>query len=539
MVNIANKSILIIDDMPTMCSIIKAIVQSMGALNIDMSYSAADAIRRLAMKTYDIILCDYHLGAGMNGQQILEQGKAHGFIRAKTCFLMITAEKSKGMVLAALEYRPDGYVVKPFTKNGIAETLERTLAYKEDIAEINQAIERGDIESAILACGEKIKTNPENSLEYFKIQSNLLMESGLFKEARGILENIVSRHEIPWAVLALAKSLVLEKKYLDAKPLLCGMIEKNPNQVECYDWLSRIHVELDDPVKAQQILEAGTKISSYSVARKKAFATLALDNGDIARAVQGIKELIALSKNSIYNVGEDVIRFARTLSLQGFDQDARDILRAAKFSIKANLSDHLRIAIINSKAAYKDKNRAAAVAYLNEAKKHHKALGDEAEDNDVLQLAENSLLIEDLDYAKRISEDFLRKHRSDIEICGKLKHVFVEFGLSELFIDVSILAGNDESAINKRGIELFKRKRYREAVELFERAVAADTEDITITLNAVQAMIACIREGIDSASLTIRARSYLDRTGKSNDNAIDDRHSKLMAMLDELSRTRY
>ena len=50
------------------------------------------------------------------------------------------------------------------------------------------------------------------------------------------------------------------------------------------------------------------------------------------------------------------------------------------------------------------------------------------------------------------------------------------------------MAMDDASAINQRGIQLFKRKRYREAVELFERAALLDPEDTTISLNTAQAM---------------------------------------------------
>ncbi|CAK0759075.1 hypothetical protein CCP3SC15_2450004 [Gammaproteobacteria bacterium] len=45
-------------------------------------------------RSYDIVLCDYNLGDGRDGMQILEEAKQRHLIGLTTVFVMITAESS-------------------------------------------------------------------------------------------------------------------------------------------------------------------------------------------------------------------------------------------------------------------------------------------------------------------------------------------------------------------------------------------------------------------------------------------------------------
>ncbi len=176
---LAEKTVLIVDDVPMVCSFVKSIMHSLGAKqkNVDFCYTAEEAMQRIAKKFYDVILCDYYLGDGKNGQHILEEGRTCGYISASTIFLMITAEKTRAKVVSVIEHEPDAYVVKPFNKAILKDYLEKTIARKRDIEEINRAIVEGRIDEAIQLCDRKIRESPQNSLEYFHLKSDILMDA--------------------------------------------------------------------------------------------------------------------------------------------------------------------------------------------------------------------------------------------------------------------------------------------------------------------------------------------------------------------------
>ncbi len=87
-------------------------------------------------RAYDVVLCDYNLGEGMDGQQVLEEAKHRRLVGYATVFVMITAENTMEMVMGAMEYKPDDYLTKPFNKELLKSRLEKLVARKRDLVPV-------------------------------------------------------------------------------------------------------------------------------------------------------------------------------------------------------------------------------------------------------------------------------------------------------------------------------------------------------------------------------------------------------------------
>jgi DNA-binding response OmpR family regulator len=87
----------------------------------------------MAAQRYDIILCDYNLGQGKDGQQVLEEARFREFMSPSTIFVMITAENTMDMFMGVLEYSPDDYLIKPFTKEALGKKLRDLIRKKENL----------------------------------------------------------------------------------------------------------------------------------------------------------------------------------------------------------------------------------------------------------------------------------------------------------------------------------------------------------------------------------------------------------------------
>ena len=98
-------------------------LSSFGAYHVDMASSSEEAMDKCRFNFYDIILCDFNLGQGKNGQQILEALKVSKRIKHVHLFIMITAETAKDVVLGAREYQPDAYIAKPITRTVLETRL--------------------------------------------------------------------------------------------------------------------------------------------------------------------------------------------------------------------------------------------------------------------------------------------------------------------------------------------------------------------------------------------------------------------------------
>src|SRR4051794_10151012 len=110
-------SVLVVDPNPGMRGNLQNMLGQAGISKIEFAVSSGTAIRALSRRAYDIILCEYDLGAetGQDGQQLLEDLRHHQLIGLSAIFIMLTSEGVMSKVVSAAELTPTDYVLKPFT----------------------------------------------------------------------------------------------------------------------------------------------------------------------------------------------------------------------------------------------------------------------------------------------------------------------------------------------------------------------------------------------------------------------------------------
>ncbi|MEJ6654952.1 MAG: response regulator, partial [Pseudomonas sp.] len=114
MIEYSSKRFLIVDDFTDFRSALTGMLRQVGVGDIDAAASGEDALALCRKKSYDVILHGYSLGKGKNGQQVLEELNHGKLITPHCIFIIISAENSQAMVMAALECEPDSYLTKPF-----------------------------------------------------------------------------------------------------------------------------------------------------------------------------------------------------------------------------------------------------------------------------------------------------------------------------------------------------------------------------------------------------------------------------------------
>ena len=140
---------LIVEDSADARGMLRGMLKDLSAIHIDLAINGRDAIEQLAQSSYDVVLCDYNLGKGKDGQQVLEEARYSGYLKYSSIFIMVTAETSLEMVMGALEYQPDSYLSKPFTRNDLKSRLERTLQVKLEYKKIETAFEAKNYAGAV------------------------------------------------------------------------------------------------------------------------------------------------------------------------------------------------------------------------------------------------------------------------------------------------------------------------------------------------------------------------------------------------------
>jgi len=320
--------VLIVEDSAEARGVLRAMMSEAGVEKLDMVSSGQEAIDSLSARRYDIVLCDYNLGKGKDGQQVLEEARYSKFLSYSTIFIMITAETSVEMVMGALEYQPDSYLSKPFTAKALMARLGRALETKIEYKLIESQFERQNYTETISLCDQKIEDQDELPMRALRIKGECLMELKQYADAQNLFEKVLSDRDVPWAKIGLGKSLYFLKEFDVATTLFQELILEQPNVVESYDWLARIQKAQNLSRDAQDTLESAIARSPKAVLRQMELARTALSNHSYLIAEKAYRKSITLAGNSCYHSPDIYLQYVRSLLVK-IDQSGSSICNEA------------------------------------------------------------------------------------------------------------------------------------------------------------------------------------------------------------------
>jgi DNA-binding response OmpR family regulator len=428
-VNLSAKKYLVIDDFSDMRSMLRSMLVAYGVTSIDVAGNAKDALKLLAKNNYDVVLCDYNLGDGKDGQQILEEARDKGLIQNSTAFLMLTAENTMEMVMGAVEYLPDDYLSKPFNKDMLRSRLEKVLLRKEDFHEIDKLLKKNLYGDAVALCDEKIAQNPRNLTELLKFKADILLRSRKYGEARAIFDEVLAKRDVPWAMIGLGKVYFHTQKYPEAKELFRKIIVANHMHMEAYDWLAKTLVELGERKEAVNILTAATEISPKAILRQMQLGNLALKETDLVVATKAFKKAVHIGCNSIYQTPANYTKLAK-ITAKSSGKDALAILAKLRGDYGRDDAANLYAAIAESlilKDMGRDKDARKACA---DAANLFAKCGENASKDLVMEMANACMTYGDKDKGLDLFRELLKDHREDQELLAQVRESFAALGIA-------------------------------------------------------------------------------------------------------------
>ena len=314
-INYTDKHFLVIDNIKPSHDVLKKFAMSLTTKEVDSTYYAQDAIPLCLEKKYDVIFLGYDLGENQkNGQQLLEELRISEVISRHCVVIMITAEVSQAMVLAALEHKPDSYLCKPYTVSELSKRLNNCARKKNAMTGIYQAIENDDKNLAISLVNEALEKNTPYRSECLGIKSRQFFELQEFKQAEEIYRTYQNEKNCTWANIGLGKIALQEDKLSDAESIFKKVIEQKPFYLPGYDWLASTYEKNYNSLSAEEILEQALNLSPRSVIRLKKYAGLCFENDHFEKATGAYEQVYDLAYNSIHHGPENALLFVQSLA---------------------------------------------------------------------------------------------------------------------------------------------------------------------------------------------------------------------------------
>ncbi len=488
----ATKNCLVIDDMSEVRGTLTRMLRTFGIHDIDTAAKGEEGIEKCQEKQYDIVLCDYNLGPGKDGQQVLEELRFRNRLNNTSLFLMITAEAARDMVLGALEYRPDDYITKPFTQASLRQRMDRALLRHQALYGVKAALDEKDYQEAIERCDQLIAqdTPYQNACLQIKAEMNLrLLQT---RQAEAIYDKVLEARPVVWAKLGMGKVKLAQREYGSAEQQLKEVIDVDRRFVEAHDLLAEAYLAQGDSIKAQKATQAAVEVSPKSVLRQRRLAALAKQNDDVEASLAARRRAIRLGQNSCYESAADYIDLTRELNQQARESlsDERQAYTKEAFETLNRLEKKRYFdtdALIQSQslrarlAATQDKNEDAS-KYAAEARvlysQHQTSLSPEAS----LEFAELMLEKGEKEEAQSILEQLASQCEDNEALLDRI----------DAASDSPISSGGRQKVadLTKRGIGHYEKKEFAEAVGIFKNAVAIFPNHIGLNLNLVQVTLA-------------------------------------------------
>lgn len=310
----SKKKALLIEDMAEARIMQKKMLTDFGFATIDIAMKAETAIQLLQSNAYDVILSDYNLGNGKDGQQLLEEVRHSALIPNTATYLMVTAETSIEMVMGAIEYQPDGYVTKPFSQAVLQRRLSKLIETKEKLYEVNVALDAKNFEGAMTAAKQVMKDHPSLIGKCERIIGECLLEVKEYKKALSLFNKTLKDRKMPWALFGKAKTYFYMGDLESAEKNLRQLMLDNRFFVSAYDWLAKIQVSQGKLEEAQSTLIDAVGRSPKNILRQIELGKVSLSLQDYLAAEMAFRRAVFLAKYSCYNTADVYLKHLESLA---------------------------------------------------------------------------------------------------------------------------------------------------------------------------------------------------------------------------------
>ena len=492
---------MVVDDYPGMRSALKMTLSNFGIAKIDLASNAAEVIFKVANNHYDMILCDFNLGEGRDGQQLLEELRHRGLINLDTAFIMVTAESVYEKVVATAELAPDDYMIKPFSAEVMRNRLDGILFRKLAFAKVYRHYEANELEAAITACDELIRDHPKYVVDALRFKGEVLNAMGRFEEAEALYKQVINMRAIPWARMGLAKALHLQKKDEEAEELLHDVLEKTPELVAAYDLLADVKIAKKDGAGAQEALAKGVSISGKTVRRQQKLGNVAQDNGDLATARNAFTAVLEKGQHSVFVSPSDFGNLCRVQVEQGDVNAAMDTLKKGKATLQASPEGQLVAAVVQGMAHTKAGKTEEAKKALDEAARL-RGDGARIDEKLMLDMAGTCMAQGRHEDADAIVTEVARNAHDSESLLAKAKQLYEESGRGDAGANVLAEATSDVRKLNNEGVILAHKGDFKGAVERLLTACKFAPFNPRILMNGIWVILKYLEQsGMDNEML--------------------------------------
>lgn len=486
---------LIADDFSNFRATVNAMLAKLGVYQVDMASNGADVLEKCQRKPYDVILCDYDLGPGKNGQQVLEELRFKGLISRRSLFVLVSADAAKDVVMAAYDCEPDDYLMKPINARMLEQRVSRLLRQRHVLSGVYTALDADDRRRAMSILIDLSITDNRHARVAQKMLGEIFIAEGELAKAEKLYTKVLEVRPVDWARLGLARVKHLKGELDVAGNWLEKIVQENPLYLPAYDVLASNWEQMGHNQQVQATVQRSVAISPKSILRQKRLAQVAERNGDFGTSLQALRSTVRLGELSCHACPEDGFQFARIAAAsvekrlhppESLVREVVEVMSSTRERFTLSREQLTRAELLTARmlAHSGQTEQARSLVEVTEAQLRR---GDEVSLDVNLERVQALQALGEHAQAEALLHNLLQRYAYDQSALEKLDTLLAE-PVSET--NRALIA-----TVNREGIDLYNQARFDEAIECFEKVRRIFPRHVGVHLNIVQSLIGKLRAG--------------------------------------------
>lgn len=514
---LTKKRVLIVDRHSPARDSMRLMLGAIGVTAVHGAGNSAEVIRQVKSNRFDIILSDFVLDDGRDGQQLLEELRHAHLIPLSTVYMIITSERGYTNVVSLAELAPDDYLIKPFTADQLQARLIRAIYKKHVMRKIYEQIERGALVEAIAAADRVIQQQPQYMYDALRFKGELLHTLGRTAEAEEVFRRVLEGRVVPWAKMGLAVALRDRGALDEAEQLAEQVTQEAPEFLSAYDFLASVHEAKGKLQEAQQVLQRAADASPHNTLRQRLVGDVAARNKDLLAAEKAYGRVIERNRGSSLRNVDDFANLSRVLVERGDVAASRKIATEMKREWRGDKQAELAALVTESLCLQQEGAKDKAQQLVEQALQLQEEVESEAASKGrhvsqrlVVDLAHACYESGKAEVAEKIMRQVAAENHEDTHLIDHITQVFAKTGQPDAGRALLDQVGREIVDLNNKGVMAARNGDFEGSVQLLIQA-AEQVPNLQFLVNAAKAIYTLMdRKGWD-AELAAKAQDYLAR----------------------------
>jgi CheY-like chemotaxis protein len=515
--SLTQKRVLIVDRHAPARDSLRQLLGVMGVTTVHGAGNSAEVIRQVKAHRFDIILSDFVLDDGRDGQQLLEELRHANLIPLSTVYVIITSERGYTNVVSLAELAPDDYLIKPFTSEQLQARLIKVIYKKYVLRKIYEGIENGALNEAVIACDRVIQQQPNYIYDSLRFKGELLHTQGKTREAEEVYRKILEGRVVPWAKMGLATALRDRGALDEAEQLADQVTHDAPDYLSAYDFLASVHEAQGRLADAQRVLQRGADASPHNTLRQRLVGDVAARNKDFLAAEKAYGRVMERNRGSSLRSVDDFANLSRVLVERGDVVASRKIASDMKREWRGDKQAEMAALVTESLCLNAEGSPEKAKALVDKALDLQDQVAAEAAEKGkpisqrlAVDLAHACFAAGKEEEANTLMRQIAAENNEDPHLIEHINNVFTKTGQADAGKAMLDQVGKEIIELNNRGVLAARSGNLEGAVQLLIQA-AEKVPNLQFLLNACKAIFTLLDKRGWDHDLAAKGKEYLER----------------------------